>query len=138
MFWLAALAAPVFWAGLALLTHPSIDPYWTLREPRRFALVALGYPVLEEIAFRGLLQEWLRERWPNLAPRAGITGANLLTSALFSAAHVFAHPLPWALAVFVPSLVFGYFKDKSGTLSPGIVLHVFYNAGYFLIFWNPR
>lgn len=128
----------MFWAGLELLTHPTVDPYWPLHEPRRFALVALAYPVLEEIVFRGMLQEWLRERWPNFGPTAGITGANLLTSAIFSAAHGLAHPLPWALATFMPSLVFGYFKDKSGTLSQSIVLHIFYNAGYFLIFWNPH
>jgi membrane protease YdiL (CAAX protease family) len=35
--------------------------------------------------------------------------------------------------VFAPSLVFGYFRERYGSIAPGAVLHVFYNAGYFLL-----
>ena len=31
-------------------------------------------------------------------------------------------------------LLFGLFKDRSGTLGAPIVLHVFYNSGYFWLF----
>ena len=37
-------------------------------------------------------------------------------------------------AVLLPSLVFGFFKDRSGALWAPMALHVFYNSGYFWLF----
>jgi len=132
---LAALAvAPVFWVGLYAFTHPVVNLSWPFQSPLRFALLAVFYPVLEEIIFRGWLQEELH-KWA-LGSRifARLSLANLLTSTVFSIAHVLYHSARWAAATFFPSLVFGYFKDKSRRLFPSIVLHVFYNAGYFWFF----
>jgi membrane protease YdiL (CAAX protease family) len=39
--------------------------------------------------------------------------------------------------VFFPSLVFGLFKDRTQRLLAPILLHVFYNAGYFWLFAAP-
>jgi membrane protease YdiL (CAAX protease family) len=39
-----------------------------------------------------------------------------------------------SVAVFLPSLIFGYFRDRYDQLHASIVLHVFYNAGYIWIF----
>jgi membrane protease YdiL (CAAX protease family) len=36
------------------------------------------------------------------------------------------------VATVVPSLVFGYFRDRYDSVVPGAALHVFYNAGWFL------
>ncbi len=36
--------------------------------------------------------------------------------------------------MILPSLVFGYFKDKYHSLTAPILLHVFYNAGFFWLF----
>ena len=33
--------------------------------------------------------------------------------------------------MLLPSLLFGYFKDRYRSLTIPIILHVFYNAGYF-------
>ena len=52
---------------------------------------------------------------------------------VFTALHFVNHPPPWAAAVLLPSLLFGYFRDRHGSVLPAIVLHVFYNAGYFLL-----
>ena len=60
--------------------------------------------------------------------------ANLLTSLLFTALHFINHAPLWAAAVFFPSLVFGFFKDRTGKLAAPIILHVFYNSGYFWLF----
>jgi membrane protease YdiL (CAAX protease family) len=35
--------------------------------------------------------------------------------------------------VLLPSLLYGYFRDRHGSVYPAIALHVFYNAGYFLL-----
>ena len=60
--------------------------------------------------------------------------ANLLTSLVFAGMHFFYHLPLWAAAVFIPSLVFGYFKDKYLSLGPPILLHVYYNSGYYWLF----
>lgn len=93
----------------------------------------LIYPVLEEMAFRGFVQTSLLERLA-VARRAwlGLSVANVLTSAMFAVAHMFNQPLLWALVVFFPSLVFGYFRDRSDSVWPAILLHCWYNAGFFL------
>ena len=63
-----------------------------------------------------------------------LSHANILTSVLFTALHFINHPPLWAAAVLFPSLVFGLFKDRSGGLAAPIILHVFYNSGYFWLF----
>lgn len=96
--------------------------------------VALVYPVLEEIVFRGLIQPAL------LAPTRGlrwgpITLANGLTSVLFAAMHLLNHP-PWhAALVLLPALLFGLFRDRSGSILPGLLLHVSWNAAVLLAPW---
>ncbi|MDG1783128.1 MAG: CPBP family glutamic-type intramembrane protease, partial [Porticoccaceae bacterium] len=59
--------------------------------------------------------------------------ANVLTSLLFVAVHLINHPPLWALAVFGPSLVFGYSQERYNHLVAPIILHCSYNAGYFLL-----
>lgn len=131
-FWIAVVVAPIVWIGLWWWHPVSIDVSQPLREPLRFAILALVYPLVEEIVFRGGLQPWLtrrlRQRW------SGVTLANLLTSIVFSLLHLFSHPPLWAAAVLVPSLVFGYFRERHDSLVAPIVLHIFYNTGYFWLF----
>jgi len=142
LFWLAAAAGPVAWAGLRLWLAPGTLPAWPpalwSASPVRFALAVAVYPVLEEIVFRGFLQPWIAERLPAAAGFGGTAirraaAANVVTSAAFAAAHLYGHPWGWALATFFPSLVFGFFRDRHGGLSAPIALHVLYNAGYFAL-----
>ena len=63
----------------------------------------------------------------------GIRIANLLTSVLFTGAHIATHPLLWASMTLFPSLLFGVLRDRSGSVFPPIALHIIYNAGYFLL-----
>ena len=135
-FYAAIAAAPVYWLVLYATTraHSALD--WPLREPLLFLYPALFYPVVEELVFRGLIQD-LAHR--HLKPwRLGpLTHANILTSIVFTALHFIYHPPLWAAAVLAPSLLFGFFKDRSGMLAAPIVLHVFYNSGYFWLFGQP-
>jgi len=97
----------------------------------RYLQLLLLYPVLEEVLFRGLLQGWLTAQ---VRGRVGpLSHANLLTSLLFAAAHLYSHPIAWAAATFAPSLLFGYFRDRYQHLLPAVVLHVLYNSAYFLL-----
>ena len=133
LFFAALVAALVYWLGLYWASDAQPDPGWPLREPLRFVYPALLYPIVEELVFRGLIQDFIHTQlrpW-SLGP---LSHANLLTSALFTALHFINHPPLWAAAVFVPSLIFGFFKDRSGRLTAPITLHVFYNSGYFWLF----
>ncbi|MDA8942068.1 JDVT-CTERM system glutamic-type intramembrane protease [Porticoccaceae bacterium] len=89
------------------------------------------YPYVEEIVFRGLIQPFLAKR---LSQQWSVFSlANMLTSLLFVTVHLINHPPLWALAVLVPSLVFGYSQERCNHLAAPIILHCTYNAGYFLL-----
>lgn len=96
--------------------------------------VALIYPLLEEVVFRGGLQPGLFARGCLHRSIAGISAANIITSVLFAALHLFNQPALWAALIFFPSLVFGWARDRYGNITASIVLHMFYNAGFVSIF----
>lgn len=130
----ALVAGPLVWLVLISIHGRPDNLLWPLNAPWRLAWFALVVPVLEELAFRGLIQgSLLRARWGKAGFR-GVSVANVLTSALFAALHLIRHSPLWAAATFFPSLVFGYFRDRHRTLSAPVVLHCFYNAGYFWLF----
>lgn len=127
-FLLAIAAAVVVWAlGYAfvgdLISKQAFNPLSAI----------IIYPVLEEFIFRGFIQDaiWQKIR-KNLI--ASLSYANVLTSILFASAHLLYQPPLWALSVFIPSLIFGYFKDRTGSVVPSMLLHIFYNAGFFILF----
>lgn len=127
-FRLALAAGFAFWIALLLTgeSGPALEPAALL------SLILLR-PVLEELLFRGLLQGWLRKRPAWRQERWGVTRANLAVSAVFTALHFIGHPPLWAVGVLLPSLLFGHFRDRHDSVWPAIALHVFYNAGYFLL-----
>lgn len=127
-FALALAAGVVFWIALAWL-----DAAPPLYGAAALASLVLIQPVVEELLFRGLLQGRLAARAWGRRQFAGFTLANLAASLVFTALHFIAHPPLWAAGVLLPSLLFGYFRDRHGSVLPAIALHVFYNAGYFLL-----
>ncbi|HET6371515.1 MAG TPA: JDVT-CTERM system glutamic-type intramembrane protease [Nitrospiria bacterium] len=134
---LAALAAgALFWLGLGLW-----EPIGTIPPGRlfsqRFIVLAFGWPLVEEFLFRGILQGELRRwSWGSRGWR-GVTVANLATSFVFTALHFGSHPPLWAAGVMVPSLLFGYFRDRTSSVYPSMALHVYYNFGYFFLTGLP-
>lgn len=133
-FWLAVAAMPACLAGLACFAphHPRAWR-WYAAHASSLALVTLVSPLLEEIVFRGLLQEFLARHLDGRS-RPPLTRANILTSVVFSLFHLLHKGPLWAAGVFAPSLVFGYFRDKYDSILPSILLHVLYNGGFFLFF----
>ena len=143
---LALVCKKPFWPEnkiyLALLAAPAglILSYWLL--PLTFVsieasflslfLFILWQPFIEELFFRGVLQgklshfHWFNQRY------LGISRANVLVSLVFVMAHLFVHTVFWAWAVFLPSLVFGYFRDQYQCLIPSLILHSFYNLVFYL------
>jgi len=150
-FWLAHIVAILFWLVLLLINSgPELAGFgagdtagsftenlplsWVLYQPLLFLQIAFVYPILEELVFRGLLQGRMG-KYPMGHRRLGfISVANIITSLLFVLFHLLSHSTLWAIAVFIPSIIFGYFRDKYGSVKPTIILHIFYNVGYFLLF----
>ncbi len=134
-FWIACLAAIIFWLAYGYYFAPEK----TNTTPTHFNLLLLIiiFPVLEEIVFRGLIQESIQQLLANnhLKTRLcwRISRANLITSLFFSVAHLWSQSTLWALAIIVPSVIFGYFKDRYQSLLPSIWLHIFYNLGFYLL-----
>jgi uncharacterized protein len=135
-FLAAVLAGGIFWFGLwaamplqpVALQHVASWGFWSL---------VLWQPCWEEFFFRGLLQGYCRQQPWGRRTWGGITAANGVTSLLFMAGHWWHHPPLWATAVLVPSLLFGYYRDRFTSVYPSIVLHVWYNAGYFILTGIP-
>ena len=89
-------------------------------------------PIAEELVFRGVIQGQLLHR--TSARKLGpVTQANLWTTAGFVALHFAAQPPGWALAVALPSLVFGHVRERFGSVVPAIALHALYNAGFAVV-----
>src|SRR5204863_7079027 len=92
-----------------------------------------------EIVFRGALQPALARafagRVATPAPAAWLTPANLATSVVFAALHLWRHPWPVALGVFPVSLVYGKARELSGRWWPAAVLHLFFNLLLYAASW---
>ena len=79
----------------------------------------------EEFFYRGWMQSVMLRRWT--AKRkilgAGFGIAIVFTSLLFAIGHLAAIPSPFRLAVFFPSLLFGWLRVRTGSLIAPILVH---------------
>ena len=127
----AAIFLPPFWLGFVW--------WWHIRVPFHAAhLSSLGNDLLgqllvialpEEAFYRGYLQSSLDEVWQ---PRWRVLGADLgpglfIASALFAAGHLCTEFNAARLAVFFPSLVFGWLRSRTRGVGAGIVFHALCN-----------
>lgn len=123
-FWAAIFAAFVFWfVAFALGLKAEVEWHWIY-----FVLLL---PIVEELAFRGFIQGWITNQFDRLWLFA-ISYSNLMTSLLFTFVHIWHYGNLMAALVIIPSLIFGFFKDKTGSVLPSMMLHSFYNAGLLL------
>ena len=133
-FNIALFLGPLFWAGWFCLNQPVLKLSRAIIYPGKFLLLAAIFPVLEEFVFRG----WLQETFSRITKGAmfvyALSVSNILTSVIFGFSHMFFHSAFWSCFVAVPSLIFGYFKERHNNLFPCIILHIFYNSGYYLLF----
>ncbi|GEA52228.1 hypothetical protein VIN01S_30320 [Vibrio inusitatus NBRC 102082] len=118
--------------GLALLSdHAPVllkEHSWQV-----LVLVVLITPLIEELLFRGILQgRLLKLNWGS-QHLFGFTVANSSSSIVFTGFHFISHDPIWALSVLIPSLLFGYFRDRHNSVYPSIALHMFFNAVYFIL-----
>lgn len=131
-FGAALFAAPLFCLLYTVLFgYEEIDPLWIFGQPETIFWLILFYPLVEEVVFRGFIQEGIEKKTVIYPAIWGISAANVITSILFVMMHLIHHPILWALLTFFPSMVFGYFKERYQSILPSILLHMFYNLSYF-------
>lgn len=140
---LSAVVAPLFFLGFATFVEvlPHLPQDWVRhltpltgearfqpRMPPLFGewfidqLFVVALP--EEFFYRGYLQTRLRDAWPQgrkfLGGRLG--PAFWLTALLFALGHL-AIFQAWRLSVFFPALIFGWMRERTGTVIGAALFH---------------
>jgi membrane protease YdiL (CAAX protease family) len=123
----ALLIFPAFWLGFLFWHAPatgfSAAPWRPLVGDLPGQMLGVAFP--EEAFFRGYLQSALDRAWP---PRLRVLGARLgpglvVASAIFALGHLLTDPHPARLAVFFPSLAFGFLRARSSGIGAPILFH---------------
>lgn len=95
------------------------------------ALAAVVPPLLEEVLYRGLVQESLRRS--SFGRARGAWRAIIATSMIFVVMHLGAVELHALPGLFVLSLGFGWASACTGRLATSITMHMLFNAGNLLL-----
>jgi len=128
----ALLFAPVFcFLYIKIYQEQNNDIFWLFSDLNSLFFLVFLYPMIEELIFRGLVQEYIEKKISKNTILKALSWANIFTSLLFVLMHFIYHSPIWAMLVFFPSLVFGYFKERYEHIIPSILLHSFYNLWYF-------
>jgi uncharacterized protein len=140
----AALGAVTWAVGLlAVIAVPffiGFRIYWRVRQGFVFRLPAsvfdevfgqvlvIGLP--EEAFYRGYLMTALDDLWgtPWTLAKAKIGWGLVASSALFAAGHYLTEPDVQRLAVFFPSLLFGWLRARTGGIGAPALFHVLCNV----------
>ena len=145
-FWAYAELLPRLPAGLARTLAPYAGAARLApRLPHRLPLLALVQLLVvalpEEMFYRG----WMQTAWARGAPGRGVTvlgarlGAGFLwTQLLFAAGHLVVLQ-PWRLGTFFPGLLFGWLRERTGSVAAPVVLHALSNlfiAALEASFWG--
>lgn len=113
------------YGGIAGLHAPALTQ--KLLEFCAVQLVVVALP--EEAFFRGYLQTALDRAWGRQIEVLGakVGPALLVSSAIFAVGHFATIPNPARFAVFVPSLLFGWLRARTGGVGAGIAFHAMCN-----------
>ena len=139
---IAAVIFPAFFIGFRLWWKVESGLDWDLPWPL-WQLVATHLLVValpEELLYRGFVQQRLgrvlRGRVKVLGTQVG--WAVVITAALFAVGHFITDMRPDRLATFFPALVFGWLKERRGSLVGPVLFHASANVfsdilteGYF-------
>jgi len=136
-FWAALILGVASCWLLTLVVKGSAQPVLPWSRWRELLWLVVLYPVIEEWIFRGLLQPWLLISAYGRTRCCGLSMANVMVTLLFAGLHLFTHSVGWALLVIIPSLIYGWFRDRYNSIIPGTLLHCGYNLGYFIFFGLP-
>jgi membrane protease YdiL (CAAX protease family) len=130
VFWAYSELLPHLPRGLARVLAPYAGaPHLSARLPDRFPLLVLVQLLVvalpEELFYRG----WMQTSWARAAPGRGgeVLGARLgagflWTQLLFAVGHLVVLQ-PWRLATFFPALLFGWLRERTGSVVAPALVH---------------
>jgi membrane protease YdiL (CAAX protease family) len=126
-----ALTFPLFWLGYRLWFGVGVAFHWAL--PSAFYDQALAQLLVialpEEMFYRGYLQSALAAADGRtvkvFGARLGV--GLLLSSAIFAFGHLLSTPHASRLAVFFPSLLFGWLRARTKGVGSGVIYHALCN-----------
>jgi len=134
----AFLTLPLVWlvngAVQAFSGTPFRNPQIELIAPGGFSwsyllgmtfVTGIVAPIAEEIAFRGVLYGWLRQRF-------GVPAGVAISALLFSVAHGIPALIP---ALAVQGMVLALLYERSGSLWPPIIAHGTYTAATIILLY---
>jgi membrane protease YdiL (CAAX protease family) len=127
----AAIVFPPFWVGYRAWWSPVMPfraaPLSSVAEDVLGQFLVIALP--EEAFYRGYLQTRLDEAWPRRVRLLGaVVGPSLLvTSLVFALGHVATEWHPSRLAVFFPSLLFGWMRARRGGVGASAAFHALCN-----------
>lgn len=128
-FWGFSELVPHLPSPLAQLVSPwTAQPHFHFRLPSQFwewtidNLLVVAVP--EEFFYRGYLQGRLRDAWPEgrVVFGARLGKAYWLTAVLFALGHLAIFEF-WRLAVVFPALLFGWMRERTGTVMGAALFH---------------
>ncbi len=134
----AAVSLPFFYLGWRWWWRPG-EHFSLALQPWDTANLILGQIVLvalpEEAFYRGYLQTRLDDAFE---AKISLFGARigpglLIASAIFAIGHVLTVHAPARLAVFFPSLVFGWMRARTGGVGASVAFHVICNMFTLLL-----
>lgn len=110
--------------------------YTTLGKVALFQLLLVALP--EEFFYRGYLQHEFNRIWgrPWQFLGAPIGKGLLITSLIFAFSHSLIQLQWWHFSIFFPALVFGWLRDKTGTITASILFHALSNVYSYWIALN--
>lgn len=133
-FGLWAEVLPRLPPGLAHALAPyGRPPRFAFRLPQNFLVLALVQVLVvalpEEMFYRGFMQTAWRRNRPERS--VAVLGARLgsgfvATQALFAAGHLVVLE-PWRLGTFFPGLLFGWLRERTGSIAAPVALHALSN-----------
>ena len=131
------IGAPVVWSGIVWIFGFGLDFDSFARASFRTVAILLIFPVLEEIVFRGLIQDYLSNKTIGWDSFLGITWANWLTTLLFCVTHLVTRSMLVASLVIVPSLLLGALRDRGFSIKALAAIHLYWNGGVYLLIGLP-
>ncbi|MBT3181404.1 MAG: CPBP family intramembrane metalloprotease [Deltaproteobacteria bacterium] len=115
--------------GFKFVEYPH---FWSAAAFQIF-LVALP----EEFYFRGYFQSAMdmmcEKRWKILGVKLG--WGWIITSLVFALAHSIVYYRWWHFAIFFPALLFGYLRERTGTITASVLFHA---ASNLIMQWFVR
>jgi membrane protease YdiL (CAAX protease family) len=137
VFFLAIL--PVFLVGWWVIYTSVFGQNFNLVVPSGLgALIiwqVLGTALPEEVFFRGWLQGRLNRmfgrKWKLFGTKIGI--GLFLAALIFALGHMIDRPVPVQLLVFFPGLLFGLFRERSGSVLVPVLAHAGGNVTFIIL-----